>query len=77
MYRIRLEFPTHKQYSTSALVQDAHTHSACTQLLLRNIHTVQLDECTILFESARDQSYAVLALSGSSSYTVRVLDDKS
>lgn len=77
MYRIRLEFPSHKQFATSAQVQDAHTHSACTQLLLRNIHTVQLDANTIEFESARDQSYAVLALSGSSSYTVRVLDDQS
>jgi len=54
---------------------DNHTFCACTTLELRGIRTVQSDYCTIVLESERDRSYALLALSSSPLYTVRVLDD--
>ena len=54
----------------SEYVCDVHTHCASVELFLRGIHTVQLDHCTLLFEHARDLTYAQLMLSNSSVYTV-------
>jgi hypothetical protein len=76
MYSIRLVY-TRSKGQQDFLVMDNHTFCACTQLELRGIHTVQCDYCTIQFESARDRSYALLALSDSPLYTVQVLDDES
>ena len=54
----------------SEYVCDVYTYCASVELFLRGIHTVQLDHCTLLFEHARDLTYAQLMLCASSVYTV-------
>ena len=76
-YKLQFDYRTYKQHQMNLVAQDAHTFCACSELLLRNIHTVQLDHRTIQLESARDRSYALLLLSNDPLRTVRVLDDQS
>jgi hypothetical protein len=66
MFRLRFNY----KYSLELLLCDTHTFTAGVELYIRGIHTVQLDEYTLEFESARDQLFAQLLLSDSSIYTV-------
>ena len=65
---MRLQFNYATNMSTA--VCDVHTHCASVELFLRGVHTVQLDHRTLLFECARDLTYAQLMLCASSLYTV-------
>ena len=55
-------FSTHHLRS-SLFNQDVQTQAAVRLLLKRNIHCVQLDHCTLRFESDHSRTLAVLALS--------------
>jgi hypothetical protein len=67
---MRLRF----HYTTQLPIElcDTYTHSAAMDLMLRGIHTIQMDTCTLNFETLKDLTYAVLLLSASSVYTVSV-----
>jgi hypothetical protein len=53
-------------------VCETHTFCAGIDLLVRGIHTQQLDEHTLLFERESDVTYALMLLSASTVYTVSV-----
>ena len=54
-------------------VCDTYTFCASIDLLLRGIHTAQLDAHTLEFESERDLTYATLLLSGDALRSVSVV----
>ena len=54
-------------------VCDTYTLCASVDLLLRGIHTAQLDEYTLEFESERDLTFATLLLSGDALRSVSVV----
>ena len=71
MYCVELDY-VKSQRQLDFIVMDSHTHCAGTQLLVEhNIHTTQLDHCTLVFESHRDAVFGCLVLS-SPLYTVRL-----
>ena len=69
MYALRFNY----RPSLELILCDTHTFTAGVTLYLRGIHTAQLDEYTLEFESDRDQTFAQLLLSASSLYTVSVV----
>jgi hypothetical protein len=69
--RLKFTYPT----TLSAELCDTHTYCASIDLLVRGIHTAQLDSCTLEFEHARDLTYAQLLLSASTVYTVSAVED--
>ena len=54
-------------------VCDTYTFCASVDLMLRGIHTAQLDEYTLEFESERDLTFATLLLSGDALRSVSVV----
>ena len=54
-------------------VCDTHTFCTSVDLMLRGIHTAQLDAYTLEFESERDLTYATLLLSGDAVRSVSVV----
>ena len=78
MYAIKLEYATRNridQFVNDQRYEDVMTQTACTQLLLRhNIHTTQPNATTIVFESDRDRTLALLQLQNSSAYTARLVE---
>ena len=78
MYTIKLEYATRNridQFVNDQRYEDVMTQTACTQLLLRhNIHTTQPNATTIVFESDRDRTLALLQLQNSSAYTARLVE---
>ena len=78
MYAIELEYATRTridQFVNDQRYEDVMTQTACTRLLLNhNIHTTQPTSTTIVFESDRDRTLALLQLQNSSAYTPRLLD---
>tara|TARA_B100000586_G_C19912585_1_gene343812 strand:+ start:393 stop:686 length:294 start_codon:yes stop_codon:yes gene_type:complete len=54
--------------------KDNITASACIELFLRNIDCNQVDDDTIVLNSERDRTYAMILLSDSKDYTVEYLD---
>ena len=78
MYTIKLEYATRNridQFVNDQRYEDVMTQTACTQLLLRhNIHTTQPNATTIMFESDRDRTLALLQLQNSSAYTARLVE---
>ena len=78
MYTIELEYATRSRiddFVNDQRYEDVMTQTACTKLLLNhNIHTTQPNHCTIVFESDRDRTLALLKLQNSSAYTARLID---
>ncbi len=78
MYTIKLEYATRNridQFVNDQRYEDVMTQTACTQLLLRhNIHTTQPNATTIVFESDRDRTLALLKLQNSGAYTARCVE---
>ena len=78
MYAIELEYNTRTRidgFVKDQRYEDVMTQTACTRLLLNhNIHTTQPTSTTIVFESDRDRTLALLQLQNSSAYTPRLLD---
>ena len=78
MYRVRLDFAARSRINTfvrDTRYEDVLTQTTCTKLLLNhNIHTAQEDHCTIVFESDRDRTLALLKLQNTSAYTARLVD---
>lgn len=54
--------------------KDNITASACIELFLRNIECHQIDDDTIVLNSERDRTYAMILLSDSTDYKVEYLD---
>ena len=78
VYRIQLVYATRpriEQFIRDTRYEDVLTQTACTKLLLNhNIHTTQEDHCTIVFESDRDRTLALLKLQNTSAYTARLVE---
>ena len=78
MYTIELEYATRTridQFVNDQRYEDVMTQTACTRLLLNhNIHTTQPTATTIVFESDRDRTLALLKLQNSSAYTARLVE---
>ena len=78
MYTIELEYATRSRidgFVNDQRYEDVMTQTACTKLLLNhNIHTTQPTSTTIVFESDRDRTLALLKLQNSSAYTARLID---
>ena len=78
MYKIKLNYATRPRidrFIRDTRYEDVITQTTCTKLLLNhNIHTTQEDHCTIVFESDRDRTLALLQLQNTSAYTARLLD---
>ena len=78
MYTIELEYATRTridQFVNDQRYEDVMTQTACTRLLLNhNIHTTQPTATTIVFESDRDRTLALLQLQNTSAYTARLVE---
>ena len=78
MYAIELDYNQRiriDHFVKDQRYEDVMTQTACTQLLLRhNIHTTQPNSTTIVFESDRDRTLALLKLQNSSAYTARLVE---
>ena len=78
MYTIELEYATRTridQFVNDQRYEDVMTQTACTRLLLNhNIHTTQPTATTIVFESDRDRTLALLKLQNSTAYTARLVE---
>ena len=78
VYRIQLVYaarPRIDRFIRDTRYEDVITQTTCTKLLVNhNIHTTQEDHCTIVFESDRDRTLALLKLQNSSAYTARLID---
>ena len=78
MYKIKLNYaarPRIDRFIRDTRYEDVITQTTCTKLLVNhNIHTTQEDHCTIVFESDRDRTLALLKLQNSSAYTARLID---
>ena len=69
-YKLRLVF----EPGTAEEFKDCITHASGIDLYVRNIHTVQTSANTLVFESLRDRTYAMLLLSDDPLYTVSEID---
>ena len=78
MYKIKLDYTQRTridQFVNDQRYEDVLTQTACTKLLLNhNIHTTQPTATTIVFESDRDRTLALLKLQNSSAYTARLVE---
>ena len=70
MFRLRLNF----EYGTADEFQDMITNTATINLYVRNIHTTQSSANTIVFESDKDRTYAMLLLANDPLYTLTPLE---
>lgn len=71
MYTVKLIFEPMPK--TQTLVESI-TFCACTELLLRGIHTVQMSASRIAFETERDRMLGLLILSDSTSFRAVCVD---
>ena len=63
VYVVELDY-SRSQRQLDFIVMDSHTHCAGTQLLVEhNIHTHQLDHCTLVFDCHKDAVFSLLVLS--------------
>ena len=69
-YKLCLVFES----GTAEEFKDCITHARGIDLYVRNIHTVQTNANTLVFESDRDRMYAQLLLSNDPLYTVHLKD---
>ena len=68
MHTILLEYPDSKLYDYC----DAHTHSAVIDLFCRGIEASQNSHNSIILHDARDLTAALLVLSDSPLYTIKM-----
>ena len=74
-YSIKLVFPCFKQHTPSQLYKENMTYCATIDLFVNHrIYCTQSSASIITLESERDRMLALLALSGRSEYTVKILD---
>ena len=69
-FKLRLVF----EPGTAEEFKDCITHARGIDLYVRNIHTAQTSSNTLVFESRRDRTYAMLLLSDDPLYTVHEID---
>jgi len=69
-HKLRLVFES----GTAEEFKDCITAARGIDLYVRNIHTVQTNANTLVFESTRDRMYAQLLLSNDPLYTVVEID---
>ena len=69
-FKLRLVF----EPGTAEEFKDCITHARGIDLYVRNIHTAQTNSNTLVFESRRDRTYAMLLLSDDPLYTVHEID---
>ena len=78
MYTIKLDYTQRTridQFVNDQRYEDVLTQTACTKLLLNhNIHTTQPTSTTIVFESDRDRTLALLKLQNTTAYTARLVE---
>jgi hypothetical protein len=65
---------TSNTHSERIYYQDLLTSNAEIKLFTLNLHCVQLDHCTLQFESDGCATLALLALSNSAAYTPQLID---
>ena len=70
MHTIKIIYPSTKTQE----YKESITYAASIDLFLRKIHTVQLSASTLQLESSRDLTLALLILSYSVAYPIRVMD---
>ena len=74
-YSIKLNYHAFKQHTPSQQYKESITYCALIDLLVEHqIHCTQSSASILTFESARDRTLAVLALSGRKEYTVVCID---
>lgn len=69
MCRLRLNF----EHGTAEEFMDIITNTATINLYVRGVHTSQTNSNTILFESSKDRTYAMLMLNDPL-YTLSTID---
>ena len=65
-YKLKLQF----EPGTAEEFKDCITHARGIDLFVRNVHTVQTNANTLVFENSKDRMYAMLLLSDDPLYTV-------
>jgi len=70
MCKLRLNF----EHGTAQEFMDLITNTATINLYVRNVHTTQSSANTIVFESSKDRTYAMLFLANDPLYTLTPLD---
>jgi len=71
-YKLKLVYPTHKQFSASQTYKESITCATSLELLTTyGIHTTQPSASVLVFESESDRMLAVLALSDAKEFTVQ------
>ena len=71
LYTLRFNYP--EQHYDNTIYKDSITHAASILLFVRGIHCSQSSANTLVFDNARDVTYASLLLSKDSAYTVEQL----
>jgi hypothetical protein len=75
MYKLKLLFPSYKQHTPSNEYKETLTYTATIDLYCKHrIECYQSSASVIEFETDQDRMLALLALSGTSSYSVKCLD---
>ena len=69
-YKLRLQF----EPGTAEEFKDCITSARGIDLYVRNVHTVQPNCNTLVFENSKDRMYAMLLLSNDPLYTVHEVD---
>ena len=71
LYTLQLNYP--EQHYDNHIYKDSLTHAASIELFVRGIHCSQTSANTLVFERAKDCTYACLLLCANSAYTVEQL----
>lgn len=75
MYKLKLVYPSYKQFKPSNEYKENITYAATIDLYCKHrIECYQSSASVIEFETDSDRMLALLALSGTSSYSVKCLD---
>lgn len=75
MYKLKLVYDGYKQFTPSNEYKETITYSATIDLFCNhNIACYQSSASVIEFETDRDRMLALMALSGTSAYSVKCLD---
>lgn len=73
-YKLKLVYPTHKQFRASQSYKESITCATSIELLTTyGIHTTQPSASVLVFESESERTLAVLALSDSKEFTTQCI----
>ena len=73
-YKLKLVYPQHKQFRASQSYKESITCATSLELLTAyGIHTTQPSASVLVFESERERTLAVLALSSAKEFTVQCI----